>query len=730
MTILNTLSPSVVTQCLAWILIHCVWEGVLIAGLLWLALKVIPANACRPRYIASCFALASVAAAPIATEYLLRSAPVLELREANALPTLSDSTAAAAKTHADYVSAETAGNPVDGPSSAVLSSVDSMSVVDEVRRLINQSATWLVVVWLIGVIVGSIRLLVSFRGVQSIRTSGQPISDSKLQAAFERLLRQLQIRSTVFLLESAAVQVPTVIGWLKPVVLLPLTATTGLSTEQLEALLAHELAHVKRCDYLINLFQTMLETVLFYHPAVWWISNQIRNEREHCCDTIALRLIANRALYASSLFEIARATRAVNRPLVAASGGDLVERIRRVMQIPPADSHDLRLGFLPGLVAFAGIGFLVTVMGTTIDARMAYATNEDALSVATTEDPETDSSAKQESATVRQGQEPKGTDGAAEHPKSESEAPSEDSIAPKPVTFIIARHVNLHEGRIVTWEQIEQILDEAALDGKILPQFYSTNGGLPRQDELSEHRWKLYKKLYDAKKIEGMSIGFLSPRSGERYDRIQSEADIVPDPVRKLSGKTLNAAGQPLKDVEVFLLPEQHLNGVYLKDGRNRNPLEEHLVLTDVDGTFTTFPDDDEWYIAAAHPEGFVIEPLIDFRKTLTLHLQPWARVSGDRPADEPADQQEIHFFCLPVPGINFSVYETAFAKDGAFEQNYLPPGVIQMQRSLPTGNGSSMSFSVRTLTLGPGESVEHSLGVIPVDQFQQAAEAAARQGK
>jgi len=727
MSILNTLPLSVVTQWLAWILIHCVWEGVLIAGLLWLVLKVIPANACRLRYVTGCFALTVVAAAPIATEYVLRDEPSWRIRALQDSPVSSDNTAKSeAVTPATRDVFETSGSPIEVSSAIVLPSVDSMSASDQVRRLINRSATWLVTAWLIGVIVSSIRLLTSFCGVQSLRASGRPIRDSQLQSAFARLLQQIQLQSTVLLLESAAVQVPTVIGWLKPVVLLPLTATTGLSNTQLEALLAHELAHVKRCDYLINLLQTLIETVLFYHPAVWWISSQIRNEREHCCDMIAVRLTANRELYASSLFGLAKTSCSVRRPIVAANGGNLVERIRRVLQVDTAEAQELRPGTLSGIMAVAGICSLIAVAGTAIQGATAQATGKQLLTTAAVQAPETDESPKSESS--QQPQEPENTESTAEEKQSDGQTPADVTTAPRTVTFIIAKHVNLHEGRIVTWEQIEQTLDEASKDGVIYPQFYSTNGGLPREDELSEHRWKLYKKLYEAKKIEGMSIGSLSPRSGERYDRIQSDADLVPDPVRKLSGKALNNAGQPLKDVEVFLLPEQHINGVYLKDGRNRNPLEEHLVRSEVDGSFKTYPDDDEWYIAAAHPEGFAIESLRDFRTTQTLQLQPWARVTGDRPADEPADQQEIHFSCSPVPGISFSIYETEFSKDGSFEQKYLPPGLIQLQRSLPTGNGSSMSFPVRRLTLGPGESVEHSLGVIPVDQFRQAAEAAARQ--
>ena len=97
---------------------------------------------------------------------------------------------------------------------------------------------------------------------------------------------------------------PTVIGWLKPVVLLPASALAGLTPRQLEAILAHELAHIRRHDYLVNLLQTLVETLLFYHPAVWWLSRRIRVERENCCDDLAVSLCGDPVAYAAALADL------------------------------------------------------------------------------------------------------------------------------------------------------------------------------------------------------------------------------------------------------------------------------------------------------------------------------------------------------------------------------------------------------------------------------------------
>ena len=126
---------------------------------------------------------------------------------------------------------------------------------------------------------------------------------------------------------------PTLVGWIKPVVLLPAAALAGLSPEQLQAILAHELAHVRRHDYLVNLLQSMVETLLFYHPATWWVSAQVRAEREHCCDDLAVEVCGDRLVYVSALAELT--TIASHRGFaLAATDGSLVGRVRRILGRP------------------------------------------------------------------------------------------------------------------------------------------------------------------------------------------------------------------------------------------------------------------------------------------------------------------------------------------------------------------------------------------------------------
>jgi hypothetical protein len=178
---------------------------------------------------------------------------------------------------------------------------------------------------------------------QRLKTWRTAPAAPQIHRAAIALGERLGIRRAVRILSTAAAEVPTTIGWLRPVVLLPVSALTALTPEQIELLIAHELAHVRRHDYLVNLLQTAVETVLFYHPAVWWVSRRIRVERENCCDDLAVAACGNVVLSVEALAAL-EGIRA-RRPslVVAADGGSLLHRIRRLVdresaerQAPPA----------------------------------------------------------------------------------------------------------------------------------------------------------------------------------------------------------------------------------------------------------------------------------------------------------------------------------------------------------------------------------------------------------
>ena len=141
-----------------------------------------------------------------------------------------------------------------------------------------------------------VRRLHQHRARDRLRRDGRP--------SCRRLAYRLGLPAAAHVVESALVDVPTVVGWLRPAILLPIAALASLTPAQVEAILAHELAHIRRHDYAVNVLQTIAETLLFYHPAVWWISKRIRVEREHCCDDIAVAICGDPLGYAQALAEL------------------------------------------------------------------------------------------------------------------------------------------------------------------------------------------------------------------------------------------------------------------------------------------------------------------------------------------------------------------------------------------------------------------------------------------
>lgn len=173
-----------------------------------------------------------------------------------------------------------------------------------------------------------------------------------------RVAGRLALDRVVGVFESSAVTVPVMIGWMKPVVLLPAAALAGLSMMQVEALLAHELAHVRRHDYLVNLLQSAVETLLFYHPAVWFISRRMRIDREHCCDDLAVH-VCDRVVYATALSDLA-AMATTPRVALAATDGPLLQRVRRILG-QPAEGHDGASGWLSVCMVVLLVGSIAPV---------------------------------------------------------------------------------------------------------------------------------------------------------------------------------------------------------------------------------------------------------------------------------------------------------------------------------------------------------------------------------
>ncbi len=174
------------------------------------------------------------------------------------------------------------------------------------------------------------------------------------QEALKRLARELRISRPVMLLESYLTEAPVTLGYFAPVILVPAGVLAGFPAAQMEAILLHELAHIRRHDYLVNVLQRAVEALLFYHPAVWWFSHVMRVERENCCDDAVVSIHGNAHAYASALAALEQTRWGGKEPALAATGGSLVKRIRRLLY--PAGPRAGWMSFLAVAVLIASAG--------------------------------------------------------------------------------------------------------------------------------------------------------------------------------------------------------------------------------------------------------------------------------------------------------------------------------------------------------------------------------------
>jgi len=223
--------------------------------------------------------------------------------------------------------------------------------------VVLQWTGWIVLVWAAGVTACSLRLIVGWCLSLRLIRSSQAAVPQTVQLLMDRVHSALlTTRKIPRLLIGERVTAPVVFGWLRPVVLLPTTVVTGLTEEQLLAILAHELAHIRRYDFLVNALQRAVESVLFYHPGVWWLSSRIRKEREHCCDDLAINVCGDRFAYAKALIELER-MRSETMALAVPATGSLTERIRRML-----GAEDRNRDWQPAMAALLLLG-LCTVAG-------------------------------------------------------------------------------------------------------------------------------------------------------------------------------------------------------------------------------------------------------------------------------------------------------------------------------------------------------------------------------
>jgi beta-lactamase regulating signal transducer with metallopeptidase domain len=328
MSLTNWLSPSALHS-LGWTLLHFLWQGTAVAALA--AVLMMLCRRASTRYTLAVGALALMLAAPVATFFFLSSSSTF-----SGTPVAAKSSSAA-ETHPTGVN-NSAKNIVAGTSAASSRLSPSLDALP-----------WLVEAWLLGVAFFSLRSAGGFLLLERERRKQSITASARVLAMCQTLQRRLGLERAIRYCECTWLQAPAVIGWFRPIVLLPVTALTGLSEEQLQLVIVHELAHIQRLDTFVNVFQISVETLLFYHPAVWWLNQRIRAEREHCCDDVAVSLCGNPVEYARAL-TLMEEWRTAPALAMAANRGPLSERIFRVLGVKPTGAGTRGIGLIGGVL--------------------------------------------------------------------------------------------------------------------------------------------------------------------------------------------------------------------------------------------------------------------------------------------------------------------------------------------------------------------------------------------
>jgi len=290
-------------QRLAWTLVHFLWQGAALGILAWAVLSMLRRHRPQVRYVVACLFLLTCLLAPVTT--FARLSPVSRVHRV------------------PFAENEASKKTL------------SFRTINAIRQQVQPALPGVLAAWALTVCLLSIRTFGSWLWIRRVKASAHLIREGEWALRLERLMRRAGIHRVVQLLETDRVKSPFTIGVLKPVILVPVGFFTGIDAVAAEAILAHELAHIRRLDVLMIALQSILETLLFYHPAVWWISQRVRTEREHCCDDAAVQACGDPIRFAEilNLLSAFDPDPVVHAP--AAMGGQVLERIRRLLGIDP-----------------------------------------------------------------------------------------------------------------------------------------------------------------------------------------------------------------------------------------------------------------------------------------------------------------------------------------------------------------------------------------------------------
>jgi beta-lactamase regulating signal transducer with metallopeptidase domain/plasmid maintenance system antidote protein VapI len=324
---------SGLVRALGWTVLHSLWQGALVALFAGIILMLLRNKSAQLRYLVANFALFSILFLSVCTFVWYRQATPAPEKEAFTLAKspLSGAIAAAVK------------SPIPAEKQRVMQEKQPVSegwTLQTIEGYFNRHLPLVAGIWFLGVLVLLLRLLGSILQVYALRQRMNFPADPYWNNMLDRLILKSGFNQGVELLESALVRSPLTIGHLRPLIMFPIGIINQLPESEVEAILAHELAHILRRDYLFNILQSLVECLFYYHPAVWWLSAQVRKEREHACDDRAIALLGNKITYAKALVAIQEMAFYPRTPALAFAGqrkGQLLLRVQRLFSQPKSN---------------------------------------------------------------------------------------------------------------------------------------------------------------------------------------------------------------------------------------------------------------------------------------------------------------------------------------------------------------------------------------------------------
>ena len=380
-----------VWQRLTLTLLHFFWQGLIVAIGIVAIVRLLKLRHGPPRYAAYLAALIVMAACPVATFLAVQAprstrpnpapAPAVtdQADRPHAEPALADRPAwivqqeqmrpPAATVVGDQALAEA---PATAEIAIEAAPTPTTRWRDVATRCLAAGLPWVTAAWVLGVSALSLRLLLGLAGVQRWRRRLEPLPH-ELQSTVAILAERMGLRDFGRVFVSKFVPQPLAVGCLRPLILLPAAMLAQMPPEMLEAVIAHELAHIRRLDLWVNLLQRLVETLLFYHPAVWWLSRRVRSERELCCDELAVAATGERLTYASALAHAYRASIPAALPAAGvALGADKLSTLTRVRHVLGLSGRDAAGGIrwlVGALVMLALVTAALVTYGSLASAQ-------------------------------------------------------------------------------------------------------------------------------------------------------------------------------------------------------------------------------------------------------------------------------------------------------------------------------------------------------------------------